>query len=288
MDAHTLTSDSLTAVVSADGAELHSLRTADGQELIWQADRVWWGRHAPHLFPIVGRLNDDRLTHHEQHYPMSQHGFARDMRFNFEDMDLHSANLLLKDTADTRAKYPFAFELRIRFNLVHNSLRITYTVKNPGTTPLPCSIGAHPAFNWPIAPNLSKDNHQIVFEEAEPAPISRLDKGLLKKDTTASPMQAEILPLADSLFEEDAIIFTQHESRQVRYTGPEGPSIRINFKDFPHLGIWTVPGAGFICIEPWQGHSSPVDFKGNFEQKPGIVNIPAGEERQWEMTITIE
>lgn len=288
MDAHTLTSDDLTAVVSADGAELHSLITHDGHELIWQADKKWWGRHAPHLFPIVGRLNDDKLVHHGQHYPMTQHGFARDMPFSFETRDQNATTLLLKDNADTRAKYPFAFELRIDFELDGNCLRIRYSISNPGTSPLPCSIGAHPAFNWPIAPNHSRDDHRIVFQQNEPAPISRLDNGLLKADEIASPVVGNELLLDDALFVDDAIIFTRHQSRQVRYQGPQGPTIRVDFEDFPHLGIWTVPGAGFVCIEPWQGHSSPVNFTGNFSEKPGAVTITPGGQQQWTMSVTVE
>ena len=48
--------------------------------MLWQAGPVW-PRHAPVLFPIVGRLKDDRLRHQGKSYHLPQHGFARDRRF---------------------------------------------------------------------------------------------------------------------------------------------------------------------------------------------------------------
>ena len=61
-DLHTLRSDGITAVIAPDGAELISLRDAQGLELLWQAGPAW-PRHAPILFPIVGRLKNDALRH---------------------------------------------------------------------------------------------------------------------------------------------------------------------------------------------------------------------------------
>jgi galactose mutarotase-like enzyme len=76
---HTLSNDSISASVSAAGAELISLKNAQGLELLWQAGPVW-PRHAPILFPIVGRLKNDELQHQGKLYPMTQHGFARDRK----------------------------------------------------------------------------------------------------------------------------------------------------------------------------------------------------------------
>ena len=68
MDRHILSNSYLSAAVKSDGAELCSLRDAEGTELLWQAHPVW-PRHAPVLFPIVGRLKDDTLVHHGKALP---------------------------------------------------------------------------------------------------------------------------------------------------------------------------------------------------------------------------
>jgi galactose mutarotase-like enzyme len=75
-DRHTLRGDGVTATVLAQGAELCSLKTEQGLELLWQAGPEW-RRHAPLLFPIVGKLKNDQLCHRGKRYPMIQHGFAR-------------------------------------------------------------------------------------------------------------------------------------------------------------------------------------------------------------------
>jgi len=79
-DSHTLQSEAISATIKGAGAELCSLRNAEGLELLWQAGPEW-PRHAPLLFPIVGRLKNDQLRHRGKTYPMTQHGFARDRRF---------------------------------------------------------------------------------------------------------------------------------------------------------------------------------------------------------------
>jgi galactose mutarotase-like enzyme len=81
-DCFTLHNDMMTATIAADGAELCSLKDAAGLELLWQAGPQW-PRHAPNLFPIVGRLKNDELRHRGRLYPMTQHGFARDCRFDW-------------------------------------------------------------------------------------------------------------------------------------------------------------------------------------------------------------
>src|SRR5690349_6113151 len=61
-DTHTISAGGIAASIKADGAELCSLKAADGLELLWQAGPAW-PRHAPWLFPIVGRLANDDLRH---------------------------------------------------------------------------------------------------------------------------------------------------------------------------------------------------------------------------------
>lgn len=43
-----------TAQVDSYGAQLASLKGADGTEYLWVGDPAYWREHAPVLFPIVG------------------------------------------------------------------------------------------------------------------------------------------------------------------------------------------------------------------------------------------
>ncbi|MBI2780017.1 MAG: aldose 1-epimerase family protein [Gammaproteobacteria bacterium] len=288
MPIYTLRSDALSVAVSTQGAELQSLKTANGQELLWQADPAVWARHAPHLFPIVGRLKNDTLVHEGKSYPMTQHGFARDLPFECETASAASCTMLLKDDAETRRRYPFSFELRITHTLHGNCLEIIYALRNPASVDLLASVGTHPAFVWPLSADAERLQHKIIFDENEPAPIRRLAGGLVKPESYTTPVQGRELSLCDELFVDDVIFFDQLQSRSLRYSAPGAPTVRVDFADFPHLGIWTKPGAGFVCIEPWQGHASPQEFDGEFRDKPGVVSVTAGEERVWRYTIAVE
>src|ERR1700753_1812814 len=113
---YTFGNDAVTATVKADGAELCSLKNAAGLELLWPAG-TQWPRHAPTLFPIVGRLRNDELRHRGKVYRMTQHGFARDQRFEWLARDPASCTLVLSDNEQTRTHYPFGFRLAITFSV---------------------------------------------------------------------------------------------------------------------------------------------------------------------------
>lgn len=288
MSTYTLHSPDLSVKLASHGAELQSLKTSDGLELLWQADPAVWARHAPHLFPIVGRLKNDTLHHEGKAYNLTSHGFARDLEFVLTEQSVNHCTLLLTDSEQTRDRYPFAFELRITHTLEGNKLIIAYALHNPANKPLLASVGTHPAFIWPLQAGLERDAHTITFEQNELAPIRRVQGGLVKPERFPTPVQGHVLHLNDALFVDDVVIFDALQSRMLTYTAPGGPKLQVSFPDFPHLGIWTKPGAGFICIEPWQGHASCADFDGEFRDKPGVISIAPGAEHSWRYLISVE
>lgn len=278
-DSHALRSASITATINADGAELCSLQNADGLELLWQAGPEW-PRHSPVLFPIVGRVKNDEYRHRGKTYPMKQHGFARDLRFDWLERSAASCRLALVDSEATRAVYPFAFRLEIAYALDRSDLTVTFVVINPGAETLPVSIGAHPGFNWPLLPGLAKEAYALTFSNEEPAPVRKLDGGLLAAQSKPSPIRGNRLELAEYLFANDAIIMDRPASTSVRYAADRGPSIEVFWDGFPELGIWSkTGGAPFVCIEPWHGYVSPAEFDGEFVDKPGLMHIAPGGRR---------
>jgi galactose mutarotase-like enzyme len=278
-DRHTITSNGLSATVLAHGAELCSLKTADGLELVWQAGPEW-RRHAPLLFPIVGRLKNDQLHHAGKSYPMTQHGFARDSRFEWVERGGDFCRLTLTDNSETRSRYPFAFRFIVTYTLREADLDVAFEIENPGDEILPASVGGHPAFNWPLLPGTAKESYHLQFSNEEPAPIRRLKDGLLRAEPVPSPIAGKTLALSERLFDDDAIILDRLASNSVRYTGDRGPALEISWQEFRELGIWSKPGgAPFLCIEPWRGFASPSAFDGEFSSKPGLMHIKPGERR---------
>jgi galactose mutarotase-like enzyme len=240
------------------------------------------------LFPIVGRLKNDQLRHRGKTYPMTQHGFARDCRFAWAEQGTTSCKLVLTDNDATRTRYPFAFRLEITYSVEDAGLKVAFDIINSSGEELPASVGAHPAFNWPLLRGLAKQAYALTFSDEEPAPVRRLEGGLMRARPEPSPVIGKRLALSERLFDDDAVIFDQLASRSVRYAADRGPSIEMCWDGLPQLGVWSKPGgAAFVCIEPWHGFASPSDFDGEFADKPGVMRIAPGEKRSLSYRIRI-
>ncbi|MGD0473426.1 MAG: aldose 1-epimerase family protein [Candidatus Velthaea sp.] len=276
MDEFHFAGDQLAVTVKAQGAELRSLVHARFGEMLWQAGPIW-PQHAPNLFPIVGQLAGDTYRYGGATYELPRHGFARRQRFTWIACSAGGCELELHDDAQTQAAYPFAFRLTIAYAVAGDTLSVTYRVRNTGDDVLPASVGAHPAFRWPLAAGIAKAAHTLTFAQPEPEPIRRLDDGLLKSETFATPIVGRTLQLDESLFDADAIILDRPASTSVRYTAPGAPLIDVEWERFRELGVWSKRGGDFLCIEPWYGYASPVGFDGSFERKPGLLLIAPGE-----------
>jgi galactose mutarotase-like enzyme len=278
----------LSAQVDPFGAELHALRDAQGRDLQWDGDPAVWTGRAPILFPIVGMLVDGQYRLDGKTYHLAKHGFARNKLFEVRHVDASSAVLQLRADAGTRVSYPFDFELDVGFALSEATLAIEAVIRNLNDTPMPASFGFHPAFRWPLPFGHARSAHSIQFCEPEPAPVRRIDhQGLLQPRGEPTPVVGDRLMLRDELFEADALIFDQINSRRLRYGAEQGPALRIAFPDTPCLGVWTKPGADFIAIEPWHGINDPAGFEGEIWRKPGIFVVDPGQERRISMSVTV-
>jgi galactose mutarotase-like enzyme len=284
----TISNRDIRASVSSLGAELVGLRGGNGTDYLWNGDPVWWSGHSPILFPIVGELKSGKLKVDGRTFAMARHGFARVSAFEVILREASHCAFRLRPNEETRAQYPFEFELRLDYEVIGRALSIRASILNAGPGLMPASFGFHPAFRWPLAADLPKTDYSITFDRAEAGLVERPVNGLLSGTPRPSPVVGKRLALEDSLFEDGALIFDRLESRRVIYGASTGPRIAVAFDGMPTLGVWTRPGAGFVCIEPWQGHASPPDFEGELRDKPGMVSIEPGATRQFEMRIEIQ
>jgi len=283
-----LRSAELYAEVNPLGAQLSVLRDASGHDLLWNGDPAVWAGRAPILFPIVGELAGGKYHLGEKTYALSRHGFARGKPFSVVAATAGSAIFRLAADESTLAVYPFQFELDVRFAVDGATLALTTSVRNLGDTNMPASFGYHPGLRWPLPYGRERSAHFIEFDTEEPAPIRHLNSaGLVKPEPYPTPISNRRLRLEDGLFTNDALIFDQVDSRSVTYGAADGPRIRVSFPDAPYLGIWTKPGAPFICIEPWHGMADPAGFTGDFTTKPGIFTVPPGGVQSIEMALSL-
>lgn len=285
----TLANGQLTAAINPLGAELSSLKDSQGRELMTDADPRWWQGRAPILFPVVGKPSGEVIRVDGRAYPMKQHGFARRMAFQVVEQAADRVTLLLTDSAEAREHYPFAFRLDIAFRLDGATLHTEVTVANPGTEPLPASFGFHPAFAWPLPYGRERAEHRITFSHDEPDELRAIaDDGTIAEGTRTSPLDSRTLHLRDDLFAADALVWDHVRSDSVTYGASDGPSLRIAFPDTPMLGIWTKPGAHYVCVEPWHGIADRQGYTGELRDKPGIFVVAPGGEKRIAMSVTLE
>ena len=281
-------SAALTAEINPVGAQLSVLRDRDGRDLLWNGDAAVWAGRAPILFPIVGSLAGGTYKLGGKSFALSRHGFARGKPFDVVATTSSSATFRLRADDSTFAVYPFAFELEVSYVLASSTLSVTASVRNTGSEILPASLGFHPGLCWPLPYGAARGAHFIEFEADEPAPIRRIDAaGLLKSERLPTPVATRRLMLTDELFRDDVVILDALRSRSLRYGATNGPQIDVRFPDAKYLGLWTKPGAPFICIEPWQGITDPAGFTGDFTHKPGVFNVTPGASHSLNMGITL-
>lgn len=287
----TIQNGELSVSVKQQGAELCSVKGRDGMEYLWQADPAVWARHAPLLFPIVGKLAQDRYTLAGQGYTMKGHGFARDLDFERVAGGGDSLRYRLQDSPATRAQYPFEFTLERSYSLIGGTLEIATSVTHTGPGVMPFSVGEHPGFglNWTAGGAI--EDYTLEFEKAETQEAILLDaKGLVGETTKPVFEQGRRLPLTRHCFDQDALIFTRLGSRSVTLTSRcSSRRLTVSFPGYPALGIWAKPGASFVCIEPWYGHADPVaGHDGDLSRKPGILKLASGAtfDAVWRLAIS--
>ena len=279
----TLSNRTLTAQINHKGAELISLKNKKNTEYIWNGNPIFWGKHSPVLFPIVGTLKNNQFEYKDKKYALSRHGFARDLTFLLVEKSENHALFSLVNSDTTLLCYPFEFELKIGYTLTENDLKITYQVTNKNDFLMPFSIGAHPAF---ALPKPFEDYH-LRFEKEEEVITFQLENDLISDKTTILPLIQNNLNLNYALFENDALIIKKIQSNSITITEKNKPVLRIKFEDFPHLGIWTKKNAPFICIEPWQGYSDTIENSGNLFEKEGIQILKSNDAFECQFSIEI-
>ena len=255
---YTIENEYLRLTVDTHGAEAVSVvNKATGAEMLWCGDPAVWGRHAPILFPYTGKLTGGKMIAKGKEYAGGQHGFARDVEHTLVGKTETSLTLVLQANEETRAKWPYEFELRSTFELVEKTVRHTLAVYNPSEPELRFGIGYHPAFAIPFDDAHTPADYEFRFDELEsPLCVSCLPNGLLNgTDYHYLARNTRTVPLTDDLFDNDSHAMVNLRSAHVSVIEKDtGRSVICDVSDFPYTLIWSAPKKPlhFICIEPWQ------------------------------------
>lgn len=271
---HYIENEYLKVGVKEHGCELTSFYSKKADfEYLWQGDAAYWTGQSPILFPIVGRLIDDKYTLNGKEYELMKHGFARNMDWKFVSSDESSMTFSLTETEETLKMYPYSFELIVSFAISGKTLSVTHKIVNRNDSVMYCSLGAHPAFNCAIG-------DRLVFDLPETLETEKIDlvRSLRLPETVSVLNNETDIVITNDIFNEDALILHGVKSEHITLKSDNhSRTVKFSLGDAPYLGIWAKPGAPYVCIEPWLGVNDSQIKKDDFSQKDGINAVNAGE-----------
>lgn len=275
----TLENDHLRVSINRKGAEIASIWNKISRvEHIWQADPAVWGWHAPNLFPVVGGCINNQIQVDGKSYPMGRHGFARNSEFSVSEITDTYAEFALSYSEETLKSYPYRFQFQLLYSLSEQTLSVTYKVINEDHKDIYFSVGAHPAFNVPFHPAEQFEDYFLEFECREALETHLISQdGFFNGEKETVDAKDGILALTRDMFAKDALVFKNIQSRKVWLRSKiRSQHLEITFPHFNYLGIWSKPGADFVCIEPWMGCADSADLVTDISGKEGIRRLERG------------
>lgn len=275
----------LSVSINTLGAELSSIKSKKGTEFLWQGDNAFWEKKAPILFPICGALKNGKFTFSGKEYSLPGHGFAKDMEFTGEKIKETKAVFTMQSSPETILSYPFNFTFKIIYELTESTLNITYSVKNHSDGEMFFSVGAHEGFSCPEG----IEEYSLEFEKPQTLYSYTVSDSLLDGGRILFLDNSDKLPLKYEYFKTDSPVFKNTEFKKVSLVHQKsGKKITYSFPGFDNFLIWSIPGANFICLEPWAGLPDSIDSRGEFSEKQGIIKLEDGADFIISHSITFE
>ena len=283
-----LTNDILSIEVAEHGAELVSLVKGD-REYMWCGDPAFWNRHAPILFPAVGKPFENIIRIDGKTYPMKQHGFARDSEFKA----MGDGHLQMVD-ADRTEHYPYRFSLEVEYRLDGSSVEITWTVTNCDRCNIHFQIGAHPGFILPDYNASDKIHGYVRYYDKDGASVSPVITSALDDGNRIPLLTPRSIPANMSLeadtFAHDALIFEDAQVTTAELCDKQGcPVLSVSCPQAEAFGIWAPhkENCPFVCLEPWCGICDTKGFAGDISQCTYCHCLAPKEQYHFTYKITI-
>ena len=244
---------------------------SDGKEILYFDEKRFMDKTKsirggiPILFPICGNLNTSSSVFGTDYLQLSQHGFARDLQWQYTfNENEKSLCLFLNESKKTKKYYPFDFELRIEITLEVNYLEFEITIFNKTDIAMPINFGLHPYFNVSDFKNLEFIDNPLNCQNQ-------------KKNIISNTLDE----LKNINLGVDLLMYTSGRSafrdkifkRQVTLNHPYPLDLGV---------IWSDPPRQMICLEPW---TSP---RNSFIDGFRNIVIPSNDNQRFDTSIQIE
>ena len=273
------------------GAQMMELWSSDGIQYLWQGDPTYWRDRALNLFPFIGRLTSNSYMYLGKTYPMEIHGFAAAKEFTVIQQKEDILVLELRSDEKTKKTYPFDFSFQITYALNHNSVDITFGVRNLGQNTMPFGIGGHPGFNIPLVDREKFEDYELEFScPCRPDRVGFSPAVYLNGHDEEYPLRDErFIDLRHDLFDEDAVILKNMAREVTLQSRVSNRGVRVTYPDLPFLGIWHWPktDAPYVCIEPWSSLPARQDVVEEFSCKSDMIQLSPNQfyKTTWSITL---
>lgn len=278
---YTVENEFLKVGISDMGAELQSVKLkADGTEYLWQGNPEYWAGRAYNLFPICGRLVEEKYTYKGKTYGMKIHGFARHSVFSAEKLSETEICFTLTSSDELKKQYPFDFLFSVTYKLDGHSVDCRFEVKNTGNEVMYFGLGGHPGYNVPLTEGESFEDYRLEFDCVKPARLVCMSPLFYLGKTEPYPLKdGKIIELKHSLFDNDALFLTDMCKSVTLKSDKSDKFVRMEYPEMKFLGIWQAPNkkAPYICIEPWASLPSYDGVVDDLETKNEMIALGAGE-----------
>jgi galactose mutarotase-like enzyme len=223
----------------------------------------------PILFPICGSLLGNTFTHNGCDYTLTEHGFARAQPWEVIDritQDRVSIVLELWSNDQTRAVYPFDFQLTFTYTLQGDTLATHQRYTNYSPEPMPFATGFHPYF-------LVIDKAQLRFDIPATVAIDHKTQAIQSFANAFDFSSSEI----DWAFPQLTRPFASVADRN-RHT-----RITLHYSNaFSTLVFWTLQGKDFYCLEPWSAGQNALNSGDR------LIYLAPGASLETSMNLTVE
>ena len=274
----------LTVKVESFGAEVISALGVDGFEYIYSGKT--WSGHAPVLFPLCGRIKDERYTHLGKEYSMKLHGLAKYYEFSLKEKTEDSVTFLFASSDATREQYPFEFNFTVRYALEGKSLIAVFTVENLSGEPLPYMVGWHPGFNYD--PSAAHEDFYLDFGDAELRLHPVINRAFIAGDTVPFATEGGKYKINDDELDDYDTLVLENTNYTVKFASDAAPhGVRLSWSEnIPNFCVWRAPfnKAPYLCLEPWSNLPGDGSVPEDFSVRD-MIRIPEGAVEDYRFTV---
>ena len=276
-----ITNGTLDVTIDTVGAVFYSI-VKDGTEYLWQGNKKYWASRDVNLFPYIGRLTEGRYIFQGKSYPLTIHGFAGKAEFELEAKSETSASFVLRANDETRAAYPFEFAYHVRYELIGNRIVKHCIVENLDEKTMYFAIGGHAGFNVPLAGEGNFEDWRLEFDGKSEPERMLIDQETYRFSGKSAPYvlkDGDMIPLAHSLFDDDAVILHGMPKTVTIKSDKSVHSVRVSYSDMPFVAFWHAvrTDAPYVCVEPWSALPSHKDYVEDIERQEYMISLAGGE-----------